>query len=172
MQGVLEGYTSQFTLGYLESETRIELLHATDSLIQLRFPRWSHGRLFGDSLEIRWRRDDLIFEASLLTESAELASSALKAGWTAPPLDAELDPSPLTRTLLLIGVNVATLPTRDPRYDPKGGVWVSDRIARLLRYPIPPDLALAKRLGLVVIDYTYRGYPVITRGQRIVAVNE
>lgn len=97
---------------YLESETQVRLAPLTDLLrtpspIPTPAARWAKGRAFGSTLEIAWRRVDLLLvEVTALNESGQPPPSSATAGsdrgWTASAWNRQLDPLTRTRDLLLI----------------------------------------------------------------------
>lgn len=166
LDAVLRAYAAYLPLVYLESETRIELLAASAPLFLDRLSRWTHGRAFGPTLEVRWTRDDLtcsalaLFEGDALIPRGDLPTAPITQ-WEASPLHARIDPAPRERTIILLGVNVAALSPDHALYDPAGGAWMSERAGRLLRYPVRDPLT--PRVGLRCLDYTVHGYPALTR---------
>jgi hypothetical protein len=172
---VFQAYESYLQAAYLESETRIELLAATDEQVLGRLNRWTHGRVFGPDLEIRWQRDDLtyqvlaLFEGDTLMPRGTLTVTPITQ-WDASPIHARLDDAARERTIRLLGVNVAALPPDHPLYDRAGGAWVSDQAGRLLRYPVRDPLAT--RVGLRCLDYLHHGSPVLTRLCALVPIDQ
>lgn len=156
LHALLRTHAADLPTVYVESETRIELLTLSDALARLG--SWTYGRAFGATLEIRWQREDLQIEAHALFEAEQTF-----AGWVDSPLSARLDAQPRSRTVMLLGRNVAALPVHDPLHDAAGGAWVSDQAGRLLRYPVRDADQKAERVRLTCLDYTVDGYTVLTR---------
>src|SRR5262249_40965789 len=121
--------------------------------------RWSVGRAFGPTLEIRWRLDGDQFEAIALTENAALRPP----GWKDSPWMSRLDSTTRLRDVLLAGVNSIALPPDHAAYNARsgGGLWLDQRLSRPLIYPAPDPKA--KRLVLRCLDYLSRGLVVMTR---------
>ncbi len=158
---------------YLESETRIVLAPLADFLgprITLPPVRWLAGRAFGPALEIRWRLEGDLFEATALTESDQ--AGMYPATWQESQWNALLDPVTRPRDVLLVGVNSAALPPDHVLYNaqPGGGLWIDTRIPRPLSYPVPdPEAA---RVVLHCLDYLSRGLVVLTRLCALAAYSE
>ncbi len=144
---------------YLESETETLIAPFSDyGAGRLPALRWTVGRAFGPTLEVRWRRDDLNYDAQALSEG-DIAPLA----WTTSAWDAQLDPLTRARDVLLAGVNTLTLPVDHvlAKAAPDGGMWFSESIARPLRYPVSDPRA--DRVTLRCVDYLAGRLVVLTR---------
>lgn len=171
LRQTLADYRAYLIAVYLESETRVVLAPLADFLgprITLPPVRWLAGRAFGPALEIRWTLDGTLFEAVALSESdtgpaASQPDTSSPPRWLESAWAARLDPQTRTRTVLLAGLNAASLPADHVLYNaqPQGGLWVETRIPRPLRYPLVDPLA--RRVALRCVDYLWRGLVVLTR---------
>jgi hypothetical protein len=161
LRQTLAAFDANLTTIYLESETRVVLVPLADFLgpkIVLPPVRWLTGRAFGPALEIRWRLESDLFEATALAESAIGPT-----GWQDSPWNAWLDPVTRPRDVLLVGVNSIDLPPDHVLYNAQlqGGLWIDTRIPRPLTYPAPDPKA--QRVVLHCIDYLSHGLVVLTR---------
>ncbi len=96
---VIESFSLRLKYAYLESETDISLCTFAEFMApggEKRRERWTHGRVFGPTLEIRWRNEDLLVEAELLAEE-----DLVPPGWTNCPWNDRLDPDVEQCTILM-----------------------------------------------------------------------
>ena len=148
---------------YVESAAWIELLPAS-----ALDPSWPHGRAFGATGEVRWRRHSEGLALHVLTE--DQAHLPKDEGWVVDKYQAD-DPQPV----LLWGRYDSLLSENYERPAALASepVWAEVRIPRPLAYPLPAPNQPEETPFVEVLSIPYRRdeVPMITRwaGLRISA---
>lgn len=147
LQGILNTFQARLKYLYLESEATIDLIAYAPFQSS-----WTHGRAFGEDMELRWDRDEQFYDLLLLTES----SLSLTSEWQPVAVDLSVEPG----QVLLWGTHVSHLDQHHRLAETEGNAWIETRIPRALTYPVAGSPRWVKAN---VIIYRQQGQPCLTR---------
>lgn len=156
---VVDGFRDKVAFIYAEEPADLYLTN-------YRRPQanWTHGRAFGQALEVRWsRRYDGQMDILLLTESEPCPE-----GWTSVPVAEDEGPLEVDvaeeSTVMLVGMHRCHLAsTHRKAGQDVPHEWIETRIPRPLVYPLDETPEPERWVRLRVMVYRAAGRPVLTR---------